>query len=94
MIRRTDKDQNTNRKDGETRSVMHSFEVVVKNLDHFYKIVHYLNSTLGRIGWRGPRKTVKKFNKKFKMRNNFKKKFKYDSKPKKNNFENKKLASF
>ena len=61
MISRTDKDQNTNRKDGETRSVMTSFEVVVKNLDHFYKIVHYLNSTLGRNGWRGPRKTVKKF---------------------------------
>jgi len=40
---------------------MHSFEVVVKNLDHFYKIVHYLNSTLGRNGWKTQRKTVKKF---------------------------------
>ncbi len=66
-MRHTDKDQNTNRKDGETRSVMHSFEVVVKNLDHFYKIVHYLNSTLGRNGWRGQRKTVAKFKKGWKQ---------------------------
>ena len=36
----------------------------------------------------------KKFIKNFNMRNKFKKKFKYHSKPKKNNFENKKLANF
>ena len=36
----------------------------------------------------------KKFNKNFKMRNNFRKKFKHHSRIKKNNFENKKLANF
>ena len=67
MMRRIDKDQNTNRKDGETRSIMHQFEVVVKNLEHFYRIVHYLNTSLGRKGWHGQRKTVAKFRKGWKQ---------------------------
>ena len=36
----------------------------------------------------------KKSNKSFKMRNKFKKKFRYHSKIKKNNFENKKTAIY
>ena len=33
----------------------------IRDRDHFYAIVHYLNRTLGRTGWRAQKNTLKKF---------------------------------
>jgi len=33
----------------------------VRDRDHFYAIVHYLNRTLGRTGWKAQKNTLKKF---------------------------------
>jgi len=33
----------------------------IRDRDHFYSIVHYLNRTLGRKGWRAQKNTLKKF---------------------------------
>ena len=33
----------------------------IRDKDHFYAVVHYLNRTLGRQGWRAQKNTLKKF---------------------------------
>ena len=33
----------------------------IRDRDHFYAIVHYLNRTLGKKGWRAQKNTLKKF---------------------------------
>ena len=33
----------------------------IRDKDHFYAIVHYLNRTLGRTGWKAQKNTLKKF---------------------------------
>tara|TARA_B100001964_G_scaffold14276_1_gene14912 strand:+ start:11492 stop:11737 length:246 start_codon:yes stop_codon:yes gene_type:complete len=33
----------------------------VRDRDHFYAIIHYLNRTLGRTGWKAQKNTLKKF---------------------------------
>ena len=33
----------------------------IRDRDHFYSIVHYLNRTLGRTGWKAQKNTLKKF---------------------------------
>ena len=33
----------------------------IRDRDHFYAMVHYLNRTLGKKGWRAQKNTLKKF---------------------------------
>ena len=61
---------------------------IIKKIEHIEKNVNISNENFKRKNF-----VNKKFNKNFRNSNQYKKKFKYNPKVKKNNIQNKKVAS-
>ena len=71
----------------------YKIELLNKNKKTIHKI-ESIQSNISKINYNNKKFQNKKFKKNFKTKNKFAKKFKYYSKIKKNNFENKKLANY